>query len=117
MKVLWTLPHPSSNLDAPDARTDGPDWVISYREPFTDEQVELRFMHVIYFAYTDGDEATADQVEAYDQVIEIDDSPLASAVSTRRSAGRADRHHYRFFWDEYGAFDIVAEAFVPPSIG
>jgi len=115
VKLLWELPHPSANLDPPTIRTDGGDWVVSYREPFTDAQTELRFVRPSYFAFTSADEVTQEQLDAYDRVIEIEDSPLPGFVSTRRADGESQLRHLRMFWDDYGALDVYAEGFAAPA--
>jgi hypothetical protein len=40
------------------------DWVVSYREPFTDAQTELRFVRPSYFAFTSSDEVTQQQLDS-----------------------------------------------------
>lgn len=115
MRILWELPYPSANMDPPWIGMDGADWVLRYREPLTDMQRELRFLNPDYVAFTSADEVTEDQLLAYDQVVELDQSPLPQAVSSERRSDRPPLKHYRIFYDDFGALDAFAEGFVPPD--
>ncbi|WP_445148360.1 hypothetical protein [Baekduia sp. Peel2402] len=78
------------------------------------EWEEMGFPAVDAFVFTAIEAVTSDQVDAYDTVVEVLDSPWLARVLADRRHPRAGLRHFRIFFDEYGAFDVLAEAFDPP---
>ena len=77
---------------------------------------KLTFSGVVVLSYTEFILCTVDQIDAYDKVVEIQNSAwLNSAVGSRRDEIELV-HHYRMFFSEAGCYDIAAEKFEPPTV-
>jgi hypothetical protein len=121
-RVLWTLPRTAKNMDV-EFVDEGRDCVLRLRDPFDPiSTVEIRFLGVVSYAFTGEPLCTLEHIEAYDKVVELLDSRWGNGLAGDRvTVKRAALHHYRVFLDDSGAYDVLAEAFLPkdarPSFG
>jgi hypothetical protein len=101
----------------------GGDCVIRLRDPFEPTStMELQFLGVVSYSFTGDALCTLEHIEAYDKVVELVGRGWGDGLATDRvTTNRASLHHYRVFLDARGAYDLLAEAFLPgdarPSFG
>jgi hypothetical protein len=101
----------------------GGDCVITLRDPFDPmSTMELRFLGVVSYSFTGEPLCTLEHIEAYDKVLELAGDGWGEGLAPDRvTTNRPALHHYRVFLDARGAYDLLAEAFLPgdarPSFG
>lgn len=76
--------------------------------------MELRFLGVVSYTFTGDPLCTVEHIEAYDKVVELAGRGWGDGLAPDRvTLNRAALHHYRVFLDARGAYDFLAEAFLP----
>jgi hypothetical protein len=113
-RVLWTLPRSAKNMEV-EFVDHGGDCLISVRDPFDPmSTMEMRFLGVVSYSFTGEPLCTHEHIEAYDKVVELAGARWGEGLATDRvTTNRAALHHYRVFLDARGAYDLLAEAFLP----
>lgn len=119
--IIWKSPAPSSgflrgvNVQLRPRR----EIALSFEFEDADEEMrsgELVFSDVVHYrtTYMAGLRAEAIR-EAYDQVVDVGDSPeLLDVLEAMRANGRsAEVRHYRVCFDDGPCFDFIAGAFEP----
>ena len=93
----------------------GGDCVIQLRDQFDPmSTIEMRFLGVVSYAFTGEPLCTLEHIEAYDKVVELAGPGWGVGLAPDRATiNRAALHHYRVFLDARGAYDVLAEAFLP----
>ena len=75
---------------------------------------ELTFSGVEAFAFTSHESCTEDQVDAYDVLVEVPDSPWIRQLQVARVAPTHQLRHMRIYFDEIGCYEVAAADFEPP---
>jgi hypothetical protein len=93
----------------------GQECVIRLRDPFDPAStIEMRFLGVMSYSFTGDSLCTLEHIEAYDKVVELPGRGWGDGLASDRvTVNRAALHHYRVFLDARGAYDLLAEAFLP----
>ena len=93
----------------------GGDCVIRLRDPFDPAStMEMQFLGVVSYNFIGEPLCTLEHIEAYDKVVELAGQGWGNGLATDRvTINRAALHHYRVFLDARGAYDVLAEAFLP----
>lgn len=112
---VWKMPSPSQEFDqGPRLRQDpGDQLAIAYDfegEDGTYAWEEILFTGVVAFRFTSARHSSVEQVEAYDQLVRVSGSSWVDGVGDP-PPGLA---HYRIFFDDIGAYEVLATGFVPP---
>jgi hypothetical protein len=115
---LWRMPAPSTGFEeGPVVRHQGDRLVVSYDyETPTGAYAweDLVFTGVIAYTFVDDPACTAEQIDAYDQLVEVTGSAwLAGLLADRRYPAPGVRH-LRIYFDDVGCLDVAASAFTPP---
>lgn len=77
---------------------------------------EVMFRGVEACMFTAHDSCDEDQVDAYDVLVEVIDSPwVAELRKTRRIPMPPDIRHLRIYFDEIGCYEVVASEFIPSA--
>lgn len=113
---VWQLPCMSQEFDqGPVIRQGFDEFTISYDfEVDSGEYLweDLIFTGAVAFAFTAVQHCTQDQVTAYDKLQEIESSEWIKELPD----APAPLRHYRIFFDDFGCYEILATAFVPPAV-
>lgn len=113
MKIVWKLPCASQEfMESPTANLAAGDLSISY--DFEQEDGEygksaINFNGVESFNFTLFETCKPEQVDAYDKLLEIEDSALLAEHQSRKIEQEEDLRHYRIFFDEIGCYDVLAK--------
>ena len=94
---------------------EGRDPVLRLHDEFEPRsQFELRFLGAEGYTFTAEALCTLEHIEAYDRVVELASSRWGEEIASHRTAvGRPALHHYRVYLEGSGAYDVLAEAFLP----
>jgi len=74
----------------------------------------LIFRGVISALFTDHESCTADQVAAYDKLVEVEGSEWVQKLRSARIEPARGVRHLRIYFDELGCYDVAASDFEPP---
>ena len=108
--LLWTSPIASQDIeDGPDLLVQPGRVLLRFRGEGRSDWIELRFQDIFRAMFTEFSVCSPEHLAAYDRLLDLGDaSPLAVEVlnSPRRDA--AGMRHFRIFFDEVGAYDVIA---------
>jgi hypothetical protein len=109
-KLLWTSPITSQELvDGPELLVQPGRVVLRYRGEDQVDWFELRFGNILCAVFTEFSACTPEQVAAYDRLIDMGTAtPLAAEVLGCARRETTGMRHFRIFFDDVGAYDIIA---------
>ena len=74
--------------------------------------LRLNFSRVIVFSFAAFGFCTVDQIEGYDRLVRVAESPWLEGLFSRAMTQPSTKtNHYRIFFDEIGCYEIAAESF------
>ncbi len=110
---VWRLPVRSQEMDdAPEAKLKYEALTLSYS--VEGKRAEIRFEGVVAFCFTQFRACTKEHVVAYDKLVAIGESDWLKQVRNEGRGSLEGAHHYRIFFDEVGAYDVIARSVEPP---
>jgi len=117
VRIIWALPRSSRGLAAALTPESG-DCILRLHDEYEPRsRLELRFLGVQAYTFTADALCTLDHVEAIDKVLEVESSGWGAELAAHRiSTGQPALHHYRVYLDGAGAYDVLAEAFLPDGV-
>jgi hypothetical protein len=117
VRLIWAFPRSARGLVA-ELAVEESDCVLRLHDEYEPRsRFELRFLSVQGYAFTADALCTLDHVEAIDKVLELESSGWGAEVAAHRAAaGRPALHHYRMYVEGDGAYDVLAEAFLPDAV-
>ena len=117
VRLIWAFPRSARGLVA-ELEAEGRDCVVRLHDEYEPRaRLELRFLGVQAYTFTADGLCTLDHVEAIDKVLELDASGWGAGVAAHRAAvGHPALHHYRVYVEGTGAYDLLAEAFLPDGV-
>ena len=109
MKTVWTSPIASQEIvTGPEVTIQPGATVIRYCDTNEDWH-ELTFSGILFFSFTEFGACREEHVDAYDKLLELGtDTPLAKEILSGARSDIKGMRHYRIFFDEVGAYDIIA---------
>lgn len=118
MVEAWRLPCLSQEFESgPVAELHRERLVLRYdfeTEAGDYEWEALTFHGVISALFTDHESCTADQVAAYDKLVEVEGSVWIEKLQSVRIERARGVRHLRIYFDELGCYDVAASDFEPP---
>lgn len=75
---------------------------------------DLAFTGVIAYSFIDDASCTAEQIDAYDKLVEVADSDWLRRMLTDRRHESPDVRHLRIYLDDIGCLEVAASGFEPP---
>jgi hypothetical protein len=111
MKIIWTSPIASQEIiEGPEALLQPGKLVIRFR--FEDDVWhELSFAEVLKFVFTEFGACTSEHVEAYDKLLDLGtESAFAREALAAARRAVSGLRHFRIFFDDVGAYDVVARS-------
>ena len=109
-KTVWTSPIASQEI------VDGPEvqlrpGKLTIRFSSEDAWHELSFGEVLKFTFTEFGACTSDHVAAYDKLLDFgSDSAFAREALDGARRDVSGLRHFRVFFDDVGAYDVVARS-------
>jgi hypothetical protein len=117
-KPLWRLPAASSGFEeGPVIKSQNDRLVLSYDyETPTGEYAweDLVFVGVIAYRFVDDPSCRPDQIDAYDQLVEVGDSDWLRQLLAGRRYDASSTRHLRIYLDDVGCLEVAASDFEPP---
>jgi hypothetical protein len=110
--TIWTSPIASQEIvDGPEATIFHARAVIRFRGEDEGEWHQIGFSDVVKFVFTEFSSCTEEHLDAYDKLLDLEaDSQFArDAIATVRRDATGLRH-FRIFFDDVGAYDVIARA-------
>jgi hypothetical protein len=118
---LWCLPAPSTGFEQGPVITHQHDRLVLRYNYETETGVyaweELTFTGVIAYNFVDDPSCSAEQVGAYDQLVDVPDSPWLRGLLADRRYDASGVRHLRIYLDDVGCLDVAASGFAPPARG
>jgi hypothetical protein len=117
VRLIWAFPRRGRGLIS-EYCVDGADGILWLHDEYDPRsRFALRFLGVEAYSFTRDTLCTLDQVEAIDKVLELESSGWGASVAQHRaSAGQPALHHYCVYLEGAGAYDVLAEAFLPDDV-
>jgi hypothetical protein len=116
--TVWRLPSKSTEFEAgPRLMHERNRLIFSYdyeTQTGAYEWEELSFSGVVAYRFVDDPSCTADQIDAYDQLVEIRDSSWLAELLTDRRYDAPGLKHLRIYLDDIGCLEVAATGFTPP---
>lgn len=116
MNIVWKLPCASQEfLESPLASLNGGNLSISYdfeQRNGKYAKSSFSFHDVEFFKFTLYETCKPEQVDAYDKLVEIENSALLADHQSSKIEKDLGLKHYRIFFDEIGCYDVVAKGLV-----
>lgn len=110
-KTLWTSPIASQEI------VGGPEVLLRPGKltiRFSSEDdiwYELSFVEVLQFTFTEFGACKSEHVDAYDKLLDLGtDSDIARRAFQGATRDVSTLRHFRVFFDDVGAYDIVARS-------
>jgi hypothetical protein len=114
VRLIWAFPRSTRGNVAAFGVEDEDAVLRVHDELDPRSRVDLRFLGMQAYTFTADALCTLDHVEAIDKVLELESSGWGAEVASHRIAvGRPALHHYRVYLEGSGAYDVLAEAFLP----
>ena len=114
VRLIWAFPRSTRGHVAAFAVEEHDAVLRVHDELEPRSRLDLRFLGMQAYTFTADALCTLDHIEAIDKVLELESSGWGAEVASHRiAAGRPALHHYRVYLEGSGAYDVLAEAFLP----
>ena len=114
LKILYEYKEASTVLDTPKVCYDLNDFVLELK--YSDnKRYKIYFRGIFGFKYSSHPLCTADDVDAYDQIVEVLDSDWLKEFSQldeeMTHTKKDELHHYMTYFDSEGVYEFIAKSF------
>jgi hypothetical protein len=111
-QVVWTSPLASQEIvEGPHVTLSPGVAIIRFVGESDTESHEISFVDVQAFLFTSFDACSEEHVDAYDRLLDVGvDSSFARNVLSQSRRDTAGFKHFRIFFDDSGAYDVIARS-------